>query len=154
MVNPIPENYPRVSPYLSVQGGKDAIAFYSEVFGATLRGDEAMTAPDGSIAHAELEIGGSLIMLADENPEFGNKSPKTVGGTPVTMMIYVEDVDATVKLAVEKGSTVVQEPKDEFYGDRIGLITDPFGHAWHIGSHVEDVSDEEMKKRAAELFGG
>ncbi|MGH3433395.1 MAG: VOC family protein [Thermocrispum sp.] len=153
MPNAIPDNYPRVSANLTVQGGADAIAFYRAVFGATVRG-EAFTLPDGTVAHAELSIGDSLITLADENPDFGNKGPKSIGGTPVILMIYVEDVDATVKLAVDKGATQEAEVKDEFYGDRVGMITDPFGHAWHVASHVEDVSDEEMQRRMSELFAG
>ncbi|MDV6011709.1 VOC family protein [Haloechinothrix sp. LS1_15] len=151
MVAAIPENYPRVSPHLTVDGATEAIAYYSEVFGATQRGD-LFTMPDGSVGHAELQIGDSVIMLADENPQFGNKGPRTVGGTPVTIMIYVADADATVELAQRKGATVDQPVSDQFYGDRVGVVTDPFGHIWHIATHVEDVTSEEMARRSAEMF--
>lgn len=153
MPSPIPENYPRVSAYLTVRGAAEAVDFYTEVFGAKQRGDR-FTMPDGKVAHCELQIGDSVVMLADENPEFGNKSPVSIGGTPVTLMIYVEDVDATVEAATAKGATLVSAVKDEFYGDRIGVIADPFGHQWHIASHIEDVSEEEMARRVSEMFGG
>lgn len=153
MPKAIPDNYPRVSASLTVKGGAEAIDFYKGVFGATQRGD-VFAMPDGSVAHAELEIGDSLIMIADENPDFGNKGPHTVGGTPVTLMVYVEDVDATVERAVAKGAKLATEVKDEFWGDRVGMITDPFGHSWHVTSHVEDVSEDEMAKRVSEMFGG
>lgn len=153
MPSPIPENYPRVSAYLTVRGAAEAVDFYTEVFGAKQRGDR-FTMPDGKVAHCELQIGDSVVMLADENPEFGNRSPVSIGGTPVTLMIYVEDVDATVEAATAKGATQVSEVKDEFYGDRIGMIADPFGHQWHIASHIEDVSEEEMARRVSEMFGG
>lgn len=152
MPNPIPDNYPRMMPHLTVQGAADAMDFYMDVFGATQRGDR-FTMPDGSIAHAELQVGDSVIMLADENKEFGNTSPTSLGGTCVTLMVYVEDVDATVDKAVSRGATLGQPVKDEFYGDRVGMITDPFGHVWHVASHVEDVSDEEMAKRVGDMFG-
>lgn len=151
MPNPIPDNYPRTMPHLTVQGAADAMDFYMDVFGATQRGDR-FTMPDGSIAHAELQLGDSVIMLADENKEFGNISPKSLGGTAVTLMIYVEDVDATVEKAVSKGATLTRPVSDEFYGDRVGNITDPFGHVWHVASHVEDVSEEEMAKRMSDMF--
>lgn len=153
MPKAIPDNYPRVSAGLTVKGAAAAIDFYTEVFGATQRGDR-FTMPDGSVAHAELQIGDSVIMLGDESPEFGNKGPEAVGGTPVTLMIYVEDVDATVKEAAARGATIADEVKDEFYGDRVGRIIDPFGHSWHVASHVEDVSEEEMARRMAEMFSG
>lgn len=153
MINAIPDNYPRMAPHMTVRGAAKAIDFYTEVFGATKRGD-VFSLPDGSVAHAELQFGDSVLMLADENPEFGNKSPESLGGTPVTLMYYVEDVDATVELAVSKGATLAGAVKDEFYGDRVGMITDPFGHVWHVASHVEDVTDEEMTKRVQEMFGG
>lgn len=152
MPKAIPDDHPRVKPGLTVQGAADAIDFYTEVFGAE-EIEDRFTLPDGSVAHAEVKIGDSVIMLGDENPEFGNKSPKTVGGTPVTLMVYVEDVDETVKRAVERGATQLGDVTDEFYGDRVGRITDPFGHEWHVATHVEDVSEEEMHRRAADLFG-
>jgi PhnB protein len=153
MAKALPDNYPRVIPYLTVKGATEAIAFYGEVFDATKRGD-VFTMPDGTVGHAELQVGDSVIMLADENPEFGNRSPEAVGGTPVTVMIYVEDVDATVERAVAKGATLAEPVKDEFYGDRVGMLTDPYGHVWHVATHVEDVSDEEMARRVAEMFSG
>lgn len=153
MPKAIPDDHPRVKPGLTVQGAADAIDFYTEVFGAE-EVEDRFTLPDGTVAHAELKIGDSVIMLGEENPEFGNKSPKTIGGTPVSLMVYVEDVDETVKRAVERGATQLGDVTDEFYGDRVGRITDPFGHEWHVATHVEDVSDEEMHRRAADLFGG
>jgi PhnB protein len=145
-VKPIPENYGRVTPYLIVQGAADAIDFYKKVYGATeiMR----MPGPDGKIGHAELKIGDSVFMLADENTEMGHKSPRTIGGSPISLVLYVEDVDRTVKNAVEAGSKLVRPVADQFYGDRTGGIVDPFGHEWYVATHVEDVSSEEMKKRA------
>lgn len=152
MVNAIPDNYPRISPYLTVKGASDAIDFYAAVFGATERG--RLAAPDGSIAHAELAIGDSVLMLADENADWGNKAPGAFGGSPVTVAVYVQDVDATVTQAAALGATVPMEPKDEFYGDRVAMVVDPFGHSWHVATHIEDVSMEEMGKRAAAMFAG
>lgn len=152
MVQPIPEGYPRVSAYLCVDGAAQAIDFYREVFSATER--TRMGAPEGKVGHAELQIGDSVIMLADEFPDFGNKSPKTIGGTPVTMSVYVEDVDATFTKAIEAGATEIRPVEDQFYGDRLGVFEDPFGHRWSVASHVEDVSPEEMEKRAAAAMGG
>jgi PhnB protein len=152
MVNPVPEGYPQVSPYLVVEGAARAIDFYTQVFGMTER--MRMPGPDDTVGHAELELGGSLIMLADEFPDMGAVSPKTVGGTPVSISIYVDDVDATVDRAVESGATVLRPVQDQFYGDRVGQIEDPFGHHWHIATHVEDVAPEDMAKRAAEATGG
>ena len=151
-VSPIPENYPRVSPYLAIRGAADAIDFYVEVLGAEERG--RMAQPDGKIAHAELALGDSVIMLSDEMPEWGNTSPQTVGGSPVTISVYVEDVDAVFDRAMEKGATAISKVEDQFYGDRSGQFEDPFGHKWSVASHVEDVSPEEMAKRAAEAAGG
>ena len=152
-VNPIPENYPRVTPYLHVDGAAEAIDFYCNVLGATRRGD-AMKGPDGKIGHAELELGDSVIMLADEHPDFGALGPKTVGGTPVNIHIYVEDVDAVFQAALDAGATERRPVEDQFYGDRLGQLEDPFGHHWSIASHVEDVPPEEMGKRAAEAMAG
>jgi PhnB protein len=152
MVNPIPEGYRRVTPYLIVDGASDAIDFYTSVFGATER--MRMGGPDGKVGHAELEIGDALVMLSDEYPEMNAVSPKTVGGTPVTVMVYVEDVDATVARAVALGATVVRPIEDQFYGDRSGRFEDPWGHDWYVATHVEDVSPEEMERRAAEMAGG
>src|SRR3954470_16219496 len=152
-VKPIPDEYPRVIPYLSVSGGSDAIAFYTKVLGATER--MRMPAPDGKIGHAELEIGDSMIMLADEFPDAGaNKSPKTIGGTPVTVMVYVEDVDAVYQKALDNGASALNKVEDQFYGDRSGSFEDPFGHHWYVASHVEHVPPDEMEKRAAAAMGG
>jgi PhnB protein len=151
-VNPIPEGYPRVSPYLSVQGAADAIDFYIEVLGAEER--VRMAQPDGKIGHAELAIGDSVIMLSDEVPEWGNVSPKTIGGSPVTLSVYVEDVDTVFDRAISKGATAIQKVDDQFYGDRSGQFEDPFGHKWNVSSHIEDVSPEDMEKRMSEMFGG
>jgi PhnB protein len=151
-VNPIPEGYPRVTPYLSIDGASAAIDFYSKVFGASER--VRMPDPDGRIGHAELQLGDSLIMLADEYPEMDIRGPKAVGGTPVTVSVYVEDVDAVFDRAVELGAKPLRQVQDEFYGDRSGQFEDPFGHRWSVASHVEDVPPDEMAKRAAEAAGG
>ncbi|MBD8505746.1 VOC family protein [Hoyosella sp. G463] len=141
---------PSVTPYLTIKGADAAIAFYKEVFGATegLR----LSMPDGGVGHAELTIGNGMIMLADENLDWGNRSPVTLGGSPVTIALSVEDVDAVVEKAVAKGSTLQMPVSNEFYGERVGVITDPFGHAWHISTHIEDVSEEELHKRMAAMF--
>jgi PhnB protein len=150
-VNPIPEGYPRVTPYLNIAGAADAIDFYGKILGATER--MRMAGPDGKIGHAELDLGGSVIMLADENPDMGNKSPGTLGGTPVSLMVYVADVDATFEAAIAAGATEIQAVEDRFYGDRSGMFKDPWGHEWTVSSHVEDVPPEEMERRMAELPG-
>jgi PhnB protein len=147
MVKPIPEGYPRVTPYLMVDGASAAIDFYTTVLGATER--MRMSAPEDKVGHAELEIGNSVIMLADESPEMDARSPRTVGGTPVSLHVYVEDADATFERAVEAGAKMLQPVEDKFYGDRSGSFEDPFGHRWHVATHVEDVPPGEMEKRAA-----
>ncbi|HET7486990.1 MAG TPA: VOC family protein [Acidimicrobiales bacterium] len=152
MVKPIPDGYPRLSPYLTVDGAAAAIEFYADVFGAKERG--RMPMPDGRVGHAELEVGDSLLMLSDESPEMGNRGPRSVGGTPVTLSIYVEDVDDVHKRAVAAGATEIRPVQDQFYGDRSCLLEDPFGHRWNVATHVEDLSPEEMGKRAAEAMGG
>jgi PhnB protein len=152
-VKPIPDAYPRVSPHLSITGAAAAIAFYASVLGASERGGR-FTMPDGTIAHAELELGGSIIMVGDEVPGRGDPSPKTLGGSAVSLFVYVEAVDEVFRRAVEAGAVGVEPPTDRFYGDRVATIHDPFGHRWNIATHVEDVSPEEMDRRAAEAVGG
>jgi PhnB protein len=148
MVNPIPEGYPRLTPYLIVDGASDAIDFYTSVLGATER--MRMDAPGGRIGHAELEIGDSVVMLADENPEMNARGPRVFGGSPVSLMVYVEDVDGVFGRALEAGAKELRPVENQFYGDRLGAFEDPFGHEWNVASHVEDVPPEEMEKRAAE----
>jgi PhnB protein len=145
-VKPIPEGYNTVTPYLAVDGAAEAIEYYKKAFGATERG--RMEAPDGKIGHAELEIGDSVVMLSDALPQFSTRSPKELGGTSVSMFMYVEDVDATVKQAVDAGGTIDAEVTDQFWGDRFGSVQDPFGHVWSVATHVEDVPPEEMAERA------
>jgi PhnB protein len=148
----IPEGWHTVTSYISVKGALDAIEFYKNAFGAKETG--RLTMPDGSVGHAELEIGDSKIMLAEENEQWGNLSPQTIGGSPVSLCIYVEDVDAVFAKALKAGASVTGEMvvKDQFYGDRTGGITDPFGHKWSIMTHIEDVSFEEMQKRMNAMF--
>ncbi len=150
-VTPIPDRYPRVCPYLHIDGAADAIEFYKDIFGATER--MRMDGPDGKVGHAELQIGNSVVMLADEYPDMGIRGPKAIGGTAVALSIYVEDVDATVARATDAGSTVKQPVENRFYGDRVGQIEDPFGHVWSVQTHVEDVAPEEMQRRAASEGG-
>ena len=149
-VKPIPDGYPRVSPYLVVDGAAQAIDFYTQVLGASER--MRMGAPEGRVGHAELQIGDSVIMLADEFPEMGYLSPKTIGGTPVTIGVYVEDVDATFDRAVKAGAKELRAVENQFYGDRSGQFEDPFGHKWDVATHVEDVAPDEMAKRAAAVM--
>ena len=147
LVKPIPDGYHTVTPYLCIAGADEAIEFYKKAFGATelFRID----APGGKIGHAEIRIGDSPVMLSDEHPEMGAKGPKSFGGSPVSLVLYVDNVDAFVKKAVEAGATLTRPVEDKFYGDRGGSLEDPYGHVWHVMTHVEDVSPEEMKKRAA-----
>lgn len=149
---PIPEGYPKVTPYLNIAGAADAIEFYCEILGATER--MRMPGPHGSIGHAELELGGSVIMLADESTEFGNKSPGTLGGTPVSLLVYVEDVDSTYRAAISAGATEIHAVEDKFYGDRAGMFKDPWGHEWTVATHVEDVPEDEMERRMSEMLQG
>jgi PhnB protein len=149
-VDPIPAGYPRVTPYLCCRGAADAIEFYQDVLGATERMRMPGDSPD-NIGHAELEIGTGLVMLADEFPDMGFLSPQSIGGTPVTVHVYVDDVDAVYARALEKGATASRELENQFYGDRSGQFIDPWGHRWNVASHVEDVSEEEMGRRMAEM---
>jgi PhnB protein len=145
-VKSIPEGYHSVTPYLIISGASDAIEFYKKAFGATEL--FRFPAPGGKIGHAEIKIGDSPIMLADEYPDMGYKGPQSLGGSPITLMIYVEDVDNVFNRAVNAGATVKEAVQDKFYGDRTGTLTDPFGHVWHISTHKEDVSMEELERRA------
>jgi PhnB protein len=147
MVKPIPEGYPRITPYLIVDGASAAIDFYASVLGASER--MRMSAPGDKVGHAELEIGDSVIMLADEAPEMDAHGPKAVGGTPVSLHVYVEDADDVFARALEAGARELQPVEDKFYGDRTGSFEDPFGHRWHVATHVEDVPADEMEERAA-----
>ncbi len=151
-VKTIPEGYHSVTPYLCIDGAAEAIEFYKKAFGA--KELSRMPAPGGKVGHAEVQIGDSHVMLADEFPEMGFRSPKSVGGTPVMMHLYVDDVDATVARAASAGAKVVRAVEDQFYGDRGGKIEDPFGHSWYVSTHVEDVTPEELEKRAAAMFAG
>lgn len=150
-VNYIPEGYNTVTPYLIVNDAAKAIEFYTQAFGATEL--FRMDAPGGKVGHAEIKIGNSPIMLADEFPEMGYVGPQSLGGTPVSIMIYVEDVDAITSQAIAAGAQVLKPVADQFYGDRSGSVADPFGHQWHIATHKEDVSHEEVAKRMAALHG-
>ena len=152
MANPIPEGYRRVTPYLIVDGAAEAIDFYTSVFGATERMRRG--GPEDKVGHAELEIGDSVIMLADEHPEMNARGPRSTGGTPVSLHVYVEDVDSLFERAVEAGAKSLRPVEDQFYGDRLGSFEDPFGHHWSVATHVEDVSPDEMSKRMAEAAAG
>jgi PhnB protein len=151
MVEPIPEGFPRVTPYLIVDGAAAAIDFYTSVLGGTER--MRMGGPGGKIGHAEIEIGNSVIMLADEHPEMNALGPRSIGGTPVTLHVYVEDADRVFERAIEAGAKPLHPVEDRFYGDRRGSFEDPFGHQWDVATHVEDVPPEEMSKRLAEMEG-
>jgi PhnB protein len=144
-VKPIPEGFHNVTPYLYVRGAAGAIEFYKSVFGAAevVR----MAGPDGRIMHAELKIGDSIVMLADENLSMGIMSPQTVGGFSGGLHLYVENADAVIQKAVERGAKTLHPIKNQFYGDRSGTLLDPFGHMWSVATHIEDVSPEEMRKR-------
>lgn len=151
-VKPIPDDYPRVSPHLAIAGAADAIDYYARILGATER--MRMAAPDGTILHAELDLGDSVVMIGEEIPGGIDPSPKTLGGSPVALFVYVDDVDDVFKRAVEAGATAVRPPEDHFYGARGAMFDDPFGHRWNVATHIEDVTPEEMQRRAAEAIGG
>lgn len=150
-LKPIPDGYHTITPYICVNDAANAIEFYKKAFGAT----ELMRLadPSGRIGHAEVKIGDSHLMLADEFPEMNFRSPQSLGGSPVTIHLYVEDVDAIANQAVAAGAKLVKEVKDQFYGDRSGTVEDPFGHVWYIATHKEDVSLEEINKHAAAMSG-
>ena len=147
---PIPEGYHTATPYLAIDGAADALEYYKKAFGAKER--MRMEAPGGKIGHAEIEIGDSIVMVADTFPQSSTKAPSELGGTTAGVFLYVEDVDAVVKQAVDAGATVTMEVADQFWGDRFGSIKDPFGHSWSIATHVEDVPEEEMAERAKEAM--
>jgi PhnB protein len=151
--SPIPDSYRRVTPCLTVQGAAKALEFYAAVFGAAER--MRMPGPGGTIAHAEVQIGDSVVMIEDENPQRGTKAPPPGGlpGSPAYLFIYVEDVDAVIARATELGATLQRPAQDQFYGDRDGYIIDPFGHGWAVASHVEDVPPDELARRMSELSG-
>jgi PhnB protein len=149
-VKPIPEGYHTVTPYLIIKGAASAIEFYKKAFGATEL--FRMAGPDGKVGHAEIKIGDSVIMLADEHPDMGHRSPQSLGGTPVSILLYVENVDARFAQATAAGGKVMRPLQDQFYGDRSGTLTDPYGHVWTIATHKEDVPPDEMEKRAKEYM--
>lgn len=149
-VKPIPDGYYSVTPYLIVEGADRAIDFYKNVFGASER--MRMDGPNGTVGHAEIEIDGSAIMLADEFPDMGYRSPQSIGGTAVSLHLYVKDVDACFNRAVAAGAKALRPVQDQFYGDRSGTVEDPFGHVWTISTHKEDLSPEELRKRAEEFM--
>jgi PhnB protein len=148
-VKPVPDGYRTVTPYLIVTGAAKALEFYQQAFGAEER--VRMPGPDGRIMHAEIRIGDSMVMLADEFPQMGVRSPQTIGGTPVGLCLYVENVDALYERALSAGAKVDRPLQNQFYGDRSATLIDPFGHKWTIASHVEDVSPEEMERRMAQM---
>jgi PhnB protein len=144
-VKPVPEGFQTVTPYLIIKGAAAAIEFYKQAFGAKER--FRLPTPDGKIGHAEIVIGDSILMLADEMPEMGFRSLQTLGGSPVSFLIYLEDVDSAFQQAIEAGAKVVRPLENKFYGDRMGSLSDPFGYEWVLGTHIEEVSAEEMEKR-------
>jgi PhnB protein len=149
--NPIPDRYRRVTPALVVDDAARALDFYTQVFGASER--TRVPGPGGTIAHAEIELGDSVVIVEDASPYMGTKAPPSGGldGSPIFLYVYVEDVDATIDQAVKLGARLVRAPQDQFYGDRDGFVIDPFGHAWTVSSHVEDVEPDEMLRRMAEM---
>ena|SRR6185436_9098210 len=149
-VKSIPEGYHTVTPYLVVKNAAEAIEFYKRAFGASelLR----MDGPDGTVGHAEIRIGDSPVMLADEYPDMGFRSPQSLGGAAVSLVVYVENVDEVFQRAVAAGAKELRPVKDQFYGDRSGTVEDPFGHVWTVSTHMEDVSHEEMRRRAEEML--
>jgi PhnB protein len=152
-VKPIPEGYEGATPYLIIDGAARALDFYQKAFGATV--GLRMDAPGGKIGHADIAIDGRAhVMLADEYPDMGYRGPKSLGGTPVSVHIYVRDVDAFVRRAEEAGATVTRPAQDQFYGERTAILTDPFGHVWSFATRKEDLTPEEMQRRGAAAMGG
>jgi PhnB protein len=150
-VKPIPDGYPQLIPSLAIDGAAAAIDFYCDVFGATVR--MRMDGPGDKVGHSELQIGEGVLMLSDEFPDMGYLGPKSVGGTPVTLALYVEDVDTVFQRALSMGAKELRPVQNQFYGDRSGQFEDPFGHRWNVATHVEDVPADEMNKRAEEAIG-
>ena len=148
-VMPIPDGYHTATPYLIMKGAAEAIEFYKQAFGAVEL--FRMPGPDGLVGHAEIRIGDSHIMLADEMPEMGFKGPKTLGGSPISIMLYVENADAVFAKAIAAGAKEVRPLENQFYGDRSGSIEDPSGHTWYISTHIEDIPEDELARRAAEM---
>lgn len=148
-VKPVPDGYHTVTPYLVVNGGASALEFYKKVFGATEL--TRFDGPDGKLAHAEIRIGDSIVMLSDEFADRGFRGPQSIGGSPVGLMVYVDDCDKMFNRAIAAGATVKKPLEDQFYGDRSGTLVDPFGHLWTIGTHKEDVSPEELQRRMAAM---
>jgi uncharacterized glyoxalase superfamily protein PhnB len=150
MAKPVPEGFHTVTPHLVVRGAAEALAFYRKAFGAIetfrLGGEDG-----GSVMHAEMRIGSSIVFLTDEHPEMGSQSPQALGGTPVTLHLFVEDVDAAFKRAIDAGAKSVMEPADMFWGDRYGRVMDPYGHSWSLATHLHEVSYEEMKSALAAM---
>ena len=151
-VPPIPPGCHSVTPYLVVQGARRALDFYSKAFGAKIT--LVLDMPDGSIGHAEFQIGDSMVMLGEENAEYGAVSPTTLGGNGTSLMVYLDDVDGAFAQALEAGAKELRPLADQFYGDRTGTCVDPFGHQWTLATHVEDVPPEEIARRVAKLYGG
>lgn len=150
MAKPIPAGYHSVTPYLIIKGAADAIEFYKRAFGATE--SMRMQGPDGKIGHAEIRIGDSVVMLADEHPDMGSRSPQSLGGAGVSLVVYVEKVDETFQRAVAAGAKELRPVANQFYGDRSGTLQDPFGHVWTVSTHVEDIVPEEMRRRSEEFL--
>jgi len=150
--NWIPDGYHRLTPYLTVRGADQAIAFYRDAFGAEER--TRLEMPDGTVGHAEIAIGDAMVMLSDEMEEWGNLSPESLGGSPSSLMLYVDDVDAQFEQALQAGATEKMPVQEQFYGDRSGTLTDPFGHVWTLGTHQEDLSEAELQDRWMDMLKG
>jgi PhnB protein len=149
-VQPVPEGFHTVTPHLVIKGASEAIEFYKKAFGAAEISQ--LPGPDGKLMHGSLKIGDSIVFLVDENPKWGSNGPLSLGGTPITLHLYVEDVDTAFSQAVEAGASVKMPPADMFWGDRYGVITDPFGHSWSLATRKQDLTPEQVAKNAEEMF--